>query len=152
VSERPVAPDEAAGSATAAMKEDLEHLRLLATFHYVVAALAGLFALFPILHLAIGLAAVTGHLSNGRGGDPFPALFGWFFIGFSAVWMTLGFTFAISVLFAARCLAHRRRYQYCLVMACVECMFMPVGTVLGVFAILVLQRPAVKDLFGQAHP
>lgn len=133
------------------MKEDLEHLRLLAIFHSVVAALAGLFALFPTLHLAIGLAAVTGRLSNGRSGDLLPALFGWFFIGFAAAWMTVGFLFAGCVLYAGRCLARRRRYQYCLVLGCVECMFMPFGTVLGVFTVLVLQRPSVKDLFGQVH-
>ena len=133
------------------MKDDLGDLRLLAIFHHVVAGLAALFSLFPMVHLAIGVAAVTGHLSNGHGGDPVPALFGWFFIGFAAAWMALGVTFAICVLFAGRCLAHRRRYQYCLVLGCVECMFVPFGTVLGVFTILVLQRPSVRDLFGQAQ-
>jgi len=32
-----------------------------------------------------------------------------------------------------RFLSHRRRYSFCFVMACVEYMFMPFGTVLGVF-------------------
>jgi hypothetical protein len=37
------------------MKQDEEHLRLLSIFHYVVAGLAALFALFPIFHLILGL-------------------------------------------------------------------------------------------------
>jgi hypothetical protein len=31
-----------------------------------------------------------------------------------------------------------------------ECLWMPVGTVLGVFTIIVLMRPRVKRLFGVA--
>jgi hypothetical protein len=34
-------------------------------------------------------------------------------------------------------------------MAGVECLFMPVGTVLGVFTIIVLVRDSVKELFGR---
>jgi len=36
-------------------------------------------------------------------------------------------------------------------MAGVECMFMPFGTVLGVFTIIVLMRPSVKEIFGRVH-
>jgi len=133
------------------MNEDLEHLRLLAIFHYVVAILAGLFSLFPIIHLAIGIAAVTGHLDHEHGGTPMPALFGWMFIVFAGAMMMLGFAFAICLFLAGRSLAHRKRYLFCLVVACVACMFMPFGTILGVFTIIVLLRPSVKQLFGQAH-
>jgi len=33
--------------------------------------------------------------------------------------------------------------------AAVECIFMPFGTVLGVFTIIVLNRPSIKALFQQ---
>jgi len=33
------------------------------------------------------------------------------------------------------------------VMAAIECIFMPFGTVLGVFTIVVLARPSVKEMF-----
>ena len=32
-------------------------------------------------------------------------------------------------------------------MAGIECIFMPFGTVLGVFTIIVLMRPSMKELF-----
>ena len=37
--------------------------------------------------------------------------------------------------------------MYCLVMAGIECLFMPFGTVLGVFTIIVLMRESVKEMF-----
>jgi len=133
------------------MNQDVEQLRLLAIFHYIVAVVSALLSFFPIIYLAIGIAAVTGHLNNRPGEEPMSALFGWFFIAFAACWMILGFAFAICLLLAGRFLVRRRHYLFCLVMACMACMFMPFGTVLGVFTIIVLIRPSVKELFGQAH-
>jgi hypothetical protein len=37
-------------------------------------------------------------------------------------------------------------------MAAIACMFMPFGTILGVFSIIVLVRPSVKSLFDAATP
>ena len=42
------------------MTQDDEHLRLLSIFHYVLAGLAGVFGLFPIIHLAVGLTLQAG--------------------------------------------------------------------------------------------
>ena len=56
---------------------------------------------------------------------------------------------AALIAFAGRSLQQRTRYLYCLVMAGVECIFMPFGTVLGVFTIIVLMRDSVKPLFGR---
>lgn len=42
--------------------------------------------------------------------------------------------------------------MYCLVMAGIECMFMPFGTVLGVFTIIVLMRESVQKLFAANEP
>jgi len=39
--------------------------------------------------------------------------------------------------------------MFCFVVACIECLFMPFGTVLGAFTIIVLMRPSVKNLFAQ---
>jgi hypothetical protein len=37
--------------------------------------------------------------------------------------------------------------MFCLVMAGIQCIFMPFGTVLGVFTIIVLMRNSVKEAF-----
>jgi hypothetical protein len=62
----------------------------------------------------------------------------------------VGLTMAILILINGRCLAQRKHYTFCQVMSGVECLFMPLGTILGVFTLVVLSRPSVKPLFGQS--
>jgi len=129
------------------MDQDKQHLQLLSIFHYVVGGITALFACFPFIHLAVGIAAVSGAFPEQPGQDGFPAIFGWIFIGVASVFILLGWTLAVSVLVAGRFLARRTHYMYCFVVAAVECVFIPLGTVLGVFTIIVLCRPSVKALF-----
>ena len=74
-------------------------------------------------------------------------LIGWIFIVVASVIILVGWSLAIAILFAGRCLARRTHYMRCFVVAAIECIFMPFGTVLGVFTIIVLSRPSVKILF-----
>jgi len=53
---------------------------------------------------------------------------------------------------AGRFTARQKHDTFCFVMACVECLFMPLGTVLGVFTILVLNRQGVKELVNPRAP
>ena len=131
------------------MTQDNEQLRLLSLFHYIVAGLAGLFSLFPVIHLVLGLFMVFSSKSflNDNHGQPPPAFIGWFFVIIASFFITCGLTFAAFVLSAGRFLAKRKHYTFCFVMAGVECIFMPFGTVLGVFTIIVLNRESVKQLF-----
>lgn len=126
-------------------------LDLLATFHYVLAALAALFGLFPVIHVAIGIAMVTGRLDDGRHPGP-PELFGWIFIAAGAALILGAFAYAAMLLLAGRFLRWRRHHTYCLAMAGVSCAFFPFGTVLGVFTILALSRPEVRALFEVTAP
>lgn len=133
---------------TVKSNQDTEHLRLLSIFHYVVAGIFAVFSMFPILHLAIGIAMVTGVFDDAENGNPPPAFVGWIFILLAAVFILGGLAMAICVAFAGRRLGQHRSYMYCLVIAGIECMFMPFGTALGVFTLIVLMRPTVKELFG----
>ena len=63
---------------------------------------------------------------------------GWFFVAFASVFILVGWALAISALDGRKIIARRKHYTFCFVMACVECLFMPFGTVLGVFTILCL--------------
>jgi hypothetical protein len=71
------------------------------------------------------------------------------FTGIAGIMIVAMWSFAIVLLCAGRCLQERRRHTFCLVVAGLECMMMPFGTVLGVFTIIVLLRPAVRQLFGE---
>jgi hypothetical protein len=77
-------------------------------------------------------------------------LFGWIFIIIGSGFILLGWAFAVCIICAGRYLALQVRYMFCMVMAAIECIFMPFGTVLGVFTIVVLARPSVKEMFEQA--
>jgi hypothetical protein len=56
------------------------------------------------------------------------------------------------ILTAGRFLARRKHHLFCLVVAGVECLFFPFGTVLGVFTIIVLMRPSVQQAFEANGP
>ena len=127
---------------------DHEHLKLLSIFHYVVGGMAAFFACIPILHLVIGLIFILAPGKFGQGSQQPPAFIGWFFVVFASIFILLGWTLAILILLAGRLIARRKHYTFCFVAACVECLFMPFGTVLGVFTILVLNRQSVKELFN----
>ena len=130
------------------MTQDEDHLKLLSIFHYVVGGLAGLFALLPIFHLVIGLVMVFAPGKLAEGGQSPPVFIGWIFVIFAALFITIGWAFTACVLTAGRFLAKRKHYLFCLVMGAIECIFMPFGTVLGVFTIIVLMREPVKQLFA----
>ena len=131
------------------MNQDEQNLRLLSIFHYVVAGLAALFACFPIFHLVMGLVIVFAPQTfDSKGGEMLPPLIGWFFVAFAATFIVMGWIFAGCVLAAGRCLAKRKHYMFCLVMAGVECVFFPFGTVLGVFTLIMLTQEPVRQLFN----
>lgn len=131
----------------AAMNDDIRHLELLGTFHYVVGAILALFGLFPILHLIMGIAVLTGSFDNSNGNSP-PDLFGLIFVFAALMMMGCMWALAAAVFLAGNRLKNHTNYTYCLVVAAIECMFTPFGTVLGVLTIIVLVRPSVKALFG----
>lgn len=145
----PAAPSVPA-PAPAPVDPDDEHLRLLSAFHYVLAVIAGLFALFPVFHLIVGWMAIVGGFGET---DPKEALagrmMGCFFVGFAGMWMLFGAALATGLALAGSFLRRRRHYTFCLVVAGVACAFTPLGTVLGIFTLLVLLRDSVRAKFGR---
>jgi hypothetical protein len=134
------------------MNQDEEHLRLLSIFHYVCAGLAALCACFPIFHLIMGLILTLKPESFGPTNNSPPTWLGDFIVAFASVIILLGWTFAGLLAYAGRCLARRKNYTFCIVMAGISCLYMPFGTVLGIFSIIVLVRPSVKALFSGGTP
>lgn len=128
------------------------HLRLLATFHYVLAAVAAFASLLPALYIGMGVAVLSGALPVPRGGTPPPPGLAWFFVGLGAALMLLGLAYVVLLVVAGRSLARTRRWTFCLVVAALSCAFFPFGTVLGVFTIVVLVKPEVKAAFEVGPP
>ena len=132
------------------MNQDKEHLQLLAIFHYVVAGLAALFSFFPLLYTTVGAIFIFAarHGTAKPGEDLPPEFLGWIFVVLGSLLFLIGIAMAICILIAGRSLALRERYSFVLVMACIECLFIPFGTILGVFTIVVLFRESVRALFS----
>jgi hypothetical protein len=130
------------------MNEDESHLNALAISHYVVGGLAALFACFPLIHLGVGLAFILGVEGMvDEQGQPPPDWFGWIFFLMGLAAFLIGQAVAVSIILSGRFLKQRRRYMFSFVVACVACLFMPVGTILGIFTIIVLSRQSVKELY-----
>ena len=126
--------------------QDEQHLQILSIFHYVVGGLAALFACIPLIHFTVGIGLVIASLTEHSADAP-PIFIGIFFIMIAGVLILLGWAFAVCILLAGRFISKRTHYTYCLVIAGIECMFNPFGTVLGIFTILTLVRPSVKESF-----
>jgi hypothetical protein len=135
------------------MNQDNEHLRLLAIFHYIVAGLAALFSFFPLLYTAMGAIFLFAarHGTPKPGEELPPEILGWLFVAFGALFFLAGIAMAICILFAGGSLSRRRCYWFAFVVACIECIFIPFGTILGIFTIIVLSRESVKALFLTAQ-
>jgi hypothetical protein len=134
------------------MNQDAEHLRLLSIFYYIVGALAALFSFFPLLYTTVGaiFIFVARHGTPKAGGELPPEFIGWIFAVIGSLLFLLGIAVAICILIAGRSLAKRTSYWFAFVMACIECLFLPFGTILGVFTIIVLSHESVKALFPTA--
>lgn len=132
------------------MNKDLEHLKYLSIGFYVYAGLTVLFSCFPFIHMAMGIAMVTGQFKQGA--NPPPPALGWFLIGIASTIILGGWGLSVALFLAGKFIKQQKRYTFCLVMAAISCLFAPLGTVLGVFTIIVLVRDSVKNLFnGQTY-
>lgn len=135
--------------------QDTEHLKLLAIFHYVLGGITMIFGSIPIIHVVIGIMMVSGRIPMGKPSGPAsmsPDQFGWLFILMGGGFIVVAWTFAILLIYAGRCLSARQKRMFCFVIGCLSCAQFPLGTALGVFTILVLQRPSVKELFDRPLP
>ena len=123
------------------LQDDLE---ALAFFHYAVAALAGFFGILPLVYL--GMAWVAGvdpfarNLNQALGASPPVGL------QVTAALVALGcFGCAAGIGIAARRLVRRRDWGFCVAMAAAGCLFVPFGTMLGLWALAVPTRPGTRE-------
>jgi hypothetical protein len=67
--------------------------------------------------------------------------------------MLLGWTFGALTLYAGRSIQKRRHKALIYVMAAFNCMFIPYGTLLGVFTFIILgSPPAIQEFSEVRHP
>jgi hypothetical protein len=122
--------------------------RDLAVFHFVGAGLAVFGMLFLLAHYAImSVVFDNSKMWEGQKDGPPPAeffaIFKYVYLVAAAWFVTSG---VLNVISGLNILARRRRILS-LVVAGLNCLYMPLGTALGVFTIIVLLRDSVRDLY-----
>ena len=129
--------------------QDEDHLKLLSILYYVWGGLTGCLSCFGVIYSLIIGGVLTAASREPNGPPPWVGGLVFVIVGFAVL-----FAIAVAVLtiLTGRNLAQRRSYTFCFVMAVITCLSVPIGTALGVFTIIVLMRPSVKQLFGQPAP
>jgi hypothetical protein len=136
---------------------DHDRLRILEIGYYIAGAMTAVGVSFLFIHF--GLFLFLGFNpqffthsvnSGGHSGEPPPP---GLFLGLAALIgliILLGWTFGALQVYAGRCLKMRRHSLFIMIVAALECVFIPWGTFLGVCTFLVLERPSVRALFNRS--
>jgi hypothetical protein len=129
---------------------DGEHIKLLAIFHFVVAGLALLGVAFLALHFLIMRMVFTNPdlwKSQPNNTPPPEVIFNLmivFYLVFGVIFLGVSVLNLLSGLYLRR----RKHRTFSLVVGGLNCLQIPFGTVLGVFTIIVLSRPSVRESYG----
>jgi len=132
--------------AQTSLEQKKNYLDVLAVFHYVYGGFSLLITLLVLGLLGIGIGAASGW---GRRWDPtegcvLAVVF--FFV------VVLAGGISVLNLLTGRALQTRRGYVLSLVTAGVNCFNLPLGTLLGIFTLILLSDPAVRPMFEGHEP
>ncbi len=134
------------GKASRAQKEsDRSDLNMLSMIYNILSILNLIGGVMMVLALVgVGILFMVAGSSAGGGKA---ALVGLVPMGFALfLALVLGVGVYIGFL-TAQSYRDRRRWTLCFVMACLSLPSVPLGTLLGIYAIIVLNRPSVKKMF-----
>jgi hypothetical protein len=119
-------------------RRDRQQLTLLAVFHFVVAVVLFLLGSTPVFFIGLGLAMEgPPHRPDDQ------EMVAGFCLSIIPIWgaATVAWLVGLS-------LHKRKRRMLCLVVAGLECLLPPFGTILGIFTLTVLMRESVENLFA----
>lgn len=125
--------------------DDISQLDALAIAHYVLGGLGMFFSLFALLYVFGGVMILT----NSVEAQEVPPAMGALLIGFGLIAFILGEAMSIALILSGRHLKRRTGYMFSFVLACIACINVPIGTILGIFTIIVLNRDSVKAAYGR---
>lgn len=128
--------------------QDDQHLGLLSILFYVYSAIVALAALLCLGGAILG-ASLIPQATRGKG-EPDLVLFGGAFVIIFGVAAVLLAAKTVMMILTGRAFGRRRGYITCMIGACLAMTNIPLGTALGIFAIVTLQKAPVKARLGGA--
>jgi hypothetical protein len=147
---QPPPPGYGYGPPPGGTSEDEQHLNALSVCHFIYAGLVAVATLGVGAVLLVTMLAAAGAATHGKGGPEAAAALGIvdIFIGIVVV-LLLAKTALIA--YSGACIRKRRHRTLSVIMACLSCVNIPLGTALGVFTLVVLSRPSVKAMYEYAE-
>lgn len=127
------------------MENQKNNLDTFKTLHMVHGILALATSILPLIYVGLGTWFTLGEFPGAN--EAPPAEFGVLMIIFGLVFFLLILTFGILQLYAAKFIGQRKNYNFVFVMAVVTCLTGMLGLILGIFSIIELNKPHVKELF-----
>lgn len=122
---------------------DASQLNALVIAHYVIGGVGMFLALIPLVYVGIGFFLMSGAVE-----EEVPVAAGGLLIGMGVLFFVIGEVIAVVLILSGYHINHRTGYMFSLVVAALSCLNMPVGTVLGVCTLIVLNRDSVKAAYG----
>jgi hypothetical protein len=137
---------------------DGDHLRLLSIFYYIWGGLTIFFSSFLLFDFYVGMTMLSQ-----QGFTPHPGVvpppnvptmgtmksMGIMMEVIGGGGTAIGWLLGGLTIYAGRCLATQRHALFITIIAALNCLSIPLGTLLGVFTFIVTARPTVKALFAQ---
>jgi len=129
---------------------DEQHLTILSIFHYIYGGLALLGACIGLMYLGVA-AAILASPEMTEDEEVPAGVIG----GIVAIVGGCSLLVAIAVggfaVYAGVSLAKHRNHLFCMIVAAIMCLNIPLGTILGVFTLVVLSRSSVRTLFEESR-
>jgi uncharacterized BrkB/YihY/UPF0761 family membrane protein len=130
-----------------ALTQTRDHLKLLGVFYIIL----GLMALPTLLFLAFHGAIIDQILQNAPDQETrelIERLVNVSVVGF----VLMVIVHVVTCVYVGVWFRNQRHHTICIVAAAFCCLSFPLGTILGVFSLIVLMKPEAKYLFGVAPP
>ena len=132
------------------LSADEQQLRVLVWLHYALGGITAVFAPFGAYIVYLGWPLLYPPEGTGayRGPQMFdPLLWGAALVTLGTLWASMCLMHGALLAYVGRCIARRRRRKFSIVFSLFDLTYAPLGTGLAIYALVLLTRPGVKELF-----
>lgn len=126
------------------------NLSTFKTLFLVKGILTLCFSLFFMLYAGMGLF-FNNMINQPEVQNELPFDFGWIFVIIGGIGIILCVTIGIVTIMASKYIKALKNYNFIMVIAVINCLTGILGILLGVFAIIELNKPEVKQLFKETE-